>query len=316
MKKKSLYIIILLICISILIIVNYLLLKNSNKTKSVENKNNILNNVENEQKNESLGNYVIIKNGKIENENLIDDFINSDNSKNSKLEIVQDNDKISVESIKPETSESSCNNDVVNKTENIGDGSAESNKKLYGYYILTVNDKQNGEFDKERFSIKRNISNNEVTLYFDAPYSDIIEMPIICKYSLESSNYKKKFDLKYNQRKDLGIYEIYDTGDFKVKTFGGDVSVIIDNSTYNLKEALENKLLSCNDIIEQAKMDAKYGVCSSNLYRDGGSTEYCYYAEENNHYTILKLNTASGYKDLIIGFEGPILDKYTKCIFN
>ncbi len=306
MKKKYLYII-LLICIIVIIAIGYFFFKKSNKLQNTEN--TIFTNAEIQEKS-NLNDIVVIKNGRIENENLIDDFINSDSSQNNKLEIIQDNDKIIVESIKPEISENPSNDVMVNITANAGDGSVESNKKIYGYYILIVNGKQNGEYDKWQFSIKRSVSNNEVTLYFDAPLVEFTEIPTICKYSLESSNYKKKFDLKYNQRKDMGIYEIYDTGDFKIKTFGGNVNVIIDNNTYELKTALENKILNYNDIIEQAKIDAKYGICSFDTYVDGGSSEYYYYVDINNHYTILKLNTLDGDKDLVIGFEGPILDKY------
>ena len=308
MKKKYLYII-LLICIIVLFVIGCFFLKKQNKLQNTENKNTIVTNTEIQEESD-LNNIVIIKNGKIENENLIDDFINSDSHQNNKLEIIQDNDKIIVESIKPEISEKSSNDVMANITANAGDGSVESNKKIYGYYILTVNGKQNGEYDKWQFSIKRSVRNNEVTLYFDAPLVEFTEIPTICKYSLESSNYKKKFDLKYNQRKDLGIYEIYDTGNFKIKTFGGNVSVIIDSNTYDLKTALENKIINYNDIIEQAKNDAKYGICSLGSYRDGGSTEYYYYGDIDNHYTILKLNILDGDKDLVIGFEGPILDKY------
>ena len=112
MKKKYLYII-LLICIIVIIAIGYFFFKKSNKLQNTEN--TIFTNAEIQEKS-NLNDIVVIKNGRIENENLIDDFINSDSSQNNKLEIIQDNDKIIVESIKPEISENPSNDVMVNIT--------------------------------------------------------------------------------------------------------------------------------------------------------------------------------------------------------
>ena len=125
----------------------------------------------------------------------------------------------------------------------------------------------------------------------------------------DSSNYRKEFDLTYYQRKDMGLEKIIDNKendnyDFDVYTFGGDVSITIDSDmVFDLKEALEQNIITVDKIIEQCKIDEEYGICFSNFYKDGGSIEYCY-----NNYTILKYNTLDGNKDLVIGFKGQIIN--------
>ena len=194
----------------------------------------------------------------------------------------------------------------------VGDGSHESNKQIYGYYTLSVNDIVKGEYALGSHTIKRITSDNIVTLYFDAPLIDYATIPEICKYNLEPSNYNKKFGLSYIQRKDLGKKYIYDTGDYLVKTFGGDVSITIENDmVYSLEDALKKNVITADDILKQAEMDSKYGICQRGYYSDGGSTEYMYNNNQEN-YTILKLNTLNNEKDLVIGMSGKIIDLYSK----
>ena len=76
---------------------------------------------------------------------------------------------------------------------------------------------------------------------------------------------------------------------------------------YNLEDALKQKVITPNDILEQSKTDGKYGICDGDSYYDGGSMEYRY-----NDFTILKLNTLDGDKDLVIGMRGQIIDLYNK----
>lgn len=132
-------------------------------------------------------------------------------------------------------------------------------------------------------------------------------------------NNQQSFVLKYNQRKDLGIKEIYDTGNYKIKTFGGDVTITIDNTEYSFIDALNQNIINGEDIINQAEMDTEKNICEKANYYDGGSIEYRY-----SEYTILKMNrnrlkfidsdeyTGEDNHDLIIGMKGEILDKYEK----
>ena len=260
---------------------------------------------------------VIIKNNEIQNEELIDEFIEKaiySNIESQELVIIQDDTKIKLKYTSGEYAKAISEENEERVIVPTSDGTYEQNKKVYGYYSVIVNDELKGEYPLGSHLIKRVINGENVTLYVDAPLIEYTEMQTICTYSVESSSYTKKYDLTYMQRKDLGIKEIYDAGDYKVKTFGGDVSIIITggDAVYTLEEALNRKVITPEDILAQAKMDVKYGICQEGLYSDGGSIEYCYYGETYNQYTILKLNTLDGEKDLVIGMGGPILSSYNK----
>lgn len=122
----------------------------------------------------------------------------------------------------------------------------------------------------------------------------------------------QKFILTYISTDDLSIKEIYDNGEYKIKTFGGDVIVTINGIQYSFEEALQQGLITGDEIVEQAKIDAESGICVSSMFYDGGSTEYKY-----PNYTVLKLNdlqydTQTTDKDLVIGMEGSFISLYSK----
>jgi len=274
--------------------------------------------------NDTVTDMVIIKNNEISNEELIDEFIEKSgylNVDNQEIDIIQDDTKIKLKYTSGEYAKTIERYKDKYEKESIpipttvpsSDGSYEQNKKIYGYYSLIINDELKGEYPLLSHIIKRNTDDNNVALFVDAPLIEYTEIPTICIYSLESSNYSKKYDLVYKQRKDLGIKEIYDAGDYKIKTFGGDVSIIIEGGdvVYSLEDALNQKVITPDDLLSQAKMDSKYGICQEGLYSDGGSIEYCYYTP-NKKYTILKLNALDSEKDLIIGMGGQILNSYNK----
>lgn len=258
----------------------------------------------------SKNDVVIIKNGKIENELLIDEFTEKaiySNIDKQELNIIQDGKQIKVTYTPGEIAKLFYwENTDGTQLEN--DGTSESMKKIYGYYTLIVNDEITGEYALKSHSIKRMVSNDTIILYFDSPLIDYVTIPEICRYSLASSKYIRQFEISYIQRKDLGVKTVFDAGEYLVKTFGGDVLIVIDGDmVYNLEDALNSKVITPNDIIEQAKIDMKFGVCEGRFYKDGGSIEYGY-----NGYTILKLNTGNGDKDLVIGMQGQIIDSYNK----
>ena len=263
---------------------------------------------------------VIIKDNKIQNEYLIDEFIEkTDYTKTEiqELNILQDNKKIKITYTPGEYAkeyQNSKGKETTSVTIPKNDGSFESRQKYYGYYSLIIDDNEPLKFALQDHHIARIIDDKNVVVYFEAPLIDYAETNSICSYSIESSDYNKKFNLLYNQRKDLGIKEIYDAGDYKIKTFGGDVSIILDGGdvVYTLEDALNQKVITPDDILTQAKKDLKYGICMNGMYYDGGSIEYCYYGEISNQYTILKLNTVDGENDLVIGMGGQILSSYNK----
>lgn len=312
--KKKVICIMLIVFVFIVFFVGWILVQSN--ILNIKYTGDLVENVTNQGKEDIDKNYVSINNGVIKNENLIDEFINLDEKENKKLEIHQDDNIIIIEYIKPEYNE---NNQDKTLNVEIGKDTEEDNKKYFGYYKLKINDDKTRTFSRNRHFICRstNINDNKVAVFFDSYSIDYAEIPLICEYNLNSSNYTKQFELNYMPRKDMGINEIYDNGDYKLKTFAGDVIVCIEQDMiFSLEDAISNKVLTCEQIIEQAKMDEKYGICKKGYYSDGGSTEYCYYSDIQNQYTILKLNTLDGNKDLVIGFAGPILSKYNAQLTN
>ena len=307
MKSKT---IIMVIIVFILLAGFFIIFNNSKHINSNEIGNS--SNISSAEEIKSNNAIVIINNNKIQNENLIDEFIEKaidTNTEIQELNIKQDNTNIKVTYTPGEFAKAMASkNNKEGITVPASDGSLDSNKKIYGYYTLFIDGKIKGEYPLGSHTIQRTTSENIVTLYFNAPLIDYSTIPEICIYSLEDSNYTKKFDLSYNQRKDLGIKTMYEANGYSVKTFGGDVDIVINGDmTYFLEKALSEKVITVDDILEQAKIDLKYGICQSAYYSDGGSTEYMY-----NQYTILKLNTLENEKDLIIGMGGQIINLYNK----
>ena len=261
-------------------------------------------------------NIVTIKNNKIQNENLIDKFIEKTidtTTESQELNIKQDDVNIKITYTPGEYAKAMNSQNSENSTKvPLSDGTFESNKKIYGYYTLIVNEEVKGEYPLNSHTIRRTTSSDKVvTLYFDSRLIDYKDIQEICKYDLDSSNYNKKFDLSYNQRKDLGIKNVYDADMYSVKTFGGDVDIIIeDDMVYSLENALSKKVITPDDILKQTTIDYKYGICEEAYYSDGGSVEYMYNISDENKYTILKLNTLENEKDLIIGMSGQIINIY------
>lgn len=301
MKKKIIVIIILIVLILVGFSVYFIISQKSNYNETNDLKQNFLSS-ENEEKN----NVVIIKNNKIKNEDLIDNYIESSKTDGMELNIIDEDKNICIKYVAPTEPQSGENG------YDIGDGSMETRKKIFGYYIHFENGEIKGEYTDIDHEIKRGVGNGKVTLYFNAEAIDYVKIPTICDYDIDSSNYSEKFNLKYMQRKDLGIKEVFDYGEYKVKTFSGDVTIIIDGDmVYKLEDALNQKVITPDDIINQAIIDYKYGVCRKAYYKDGGSTEYQYWGKDPQ-YTLLKLNTLDGDKDLIIGMCGEIINSYNK----
>lgn len=262
---------------------------------------------------------IIIENNKIKNEELLDNFIENANNKQPailELNIITDEklSSIRLEYVPGKNYENvnlkaSYENEEIIMTAPDKNWTFEDYQKYYGYYILTK-DGAKEKYDDYHFKIKRQVTENIVTVYFNAELLDLTEIPIICKYDLDSSLYRKIYgDLTYNQRRDLGIEQIayknqYDNTDYGFYTIGGDVTITVeDDMIYSLEEALKNKILKVEDIMTQAKLDEKYGICDTAYYTDGGSIEYRY-----KNYTILKYNTLDGNKDLFIGMNAEFIN--------
>ncbi len=277
--------------------------------------------IEEQNENQENQEIVTISNGNIQNENKIDAFI--DKGDNREADILQmhiiSNDKtdnVTVEFVPgtyDETSFEQSNTEsdnTVNRQVPRSVTTEEEYEEVYGYYKVTVNDEETGRYDGLRWHMKRITKDNTVQVIMEPYLIEVTEFPVICEYSLDSSNYEKKFELTYMGRKDMGVKKIaeknqFDNLDFGVYTIAGDVSITIEGDmVYTLEDALSEKIITVQDILEQAKQDLKYGFCEEAYYQDGGSREYRY-AE----YTILKYNTLDGNKDLVIGMQGSIINQ-------
>ena len=269
---------------------------------------------------ESIGSIVVIKNGEINNETLIEDFLN----------------KASIDSAEEQTliiHEYTSEDEYVEKKIKFVPGTyservqedgtmtinTEDMEEIYGHYIYTINnDEDTAQTFNYKWWPKRNTENGIVNLRFETSplrFIEVSEFPVICSYSLESSNYTNKFKLNYRQRKDEGLKTIIDHNtntdyEYSVHTFGGDVDFTIEKDmVYTLEKALEEKIVTVEDILNQAKKDAEYGICYRGDYSDGGSTEFMY-----EDYTILKYSTLDGLEDIVIGYKGQIINEVNKVI--
>lgn len=273
-----------------------------------------------EQFEETLGSgVVVIKDGKISNETLIENFLNKaaiDSSEEQTLiiqehtsedEYVEKKIKFIPGVISDKTSEDKANDSVEELEKAL--------EEQYGHFVYTINnDESTAKTFNYKWNLERNTENGVVRLRFET-FMDVAEFPIICSYSLESSNYTNKFELNYHQRKDKGLKTIIDHNtnvdyEYSVHTLGGDVDFTIENDmVYTFEKALEEKIITVEDILNQAKMDAEYGICYRGDYSDGGSTEFMY-----EDYTILKYSTLDGLEDLVIGYKGQIINEVNKVI--
>ena len=279
-------------------------------------------NIEEENENQENEEIVSIDNGNIQNENKLDTFMDkADNREAAILQVqIMSNDKtdnMTVEFVpgtyKNEKFSREANTDITSSTNRQVPSNtltAEEYQEVYGYYKITVNGEETGRYDGLRWHMKRVTKDNTVQVIMEPYLIEVTEFPAICEYSLESSNYEKKFELTYMARKDMGVKKIaeknqFDNLDFEVYTIAGDVSITIEGDmVYSLEDALTQGVITVQDILEQVKEDEKYGFCEKAYYSDGGSTEYRY-AE----YTILKYNTLDGNKDLVIGMQGTIINQ-------
>ena len=267
-------------------------------------------------------NIVIIENGNIHNEDKIDEFIrNRLEQETSSLQIITiENGKethITVEFIQGQYQDENTleedNTDVINTVNmQVPSENAISDyaRVIDGYYRVTENGKEIGIYDHFDWEMRKITKDNVVQIVMKSNLIDVAENPVICEYSLESSEHQKKFELTYMGRKDMGVKKIaeknqFDNLDFGVYTIAGDVSITIEEDmVYSLEDALSQGIITVQDILDQAIEDEKYGICERAYSQDGGSTEYRY-----ADYTILKYSTLNGNKDLVIGMQGTILNQ-------
>lgn len=80
--------------------------------------------------------------------------------------------------------------------------------------------------------------------------------------------------------------------DYNIYTYNGNVEVTIGKKNFSLEKALKKNKITMDEIIEKTKLNCLNVVS----YNDGGSTEY-----HCKNYTIIKLHTVDGNRDVYIG---------------
>ncbi len=166
-------------------------------------------------------------------------------------------------------------------------------------------DDYNVSIDKDKFDgTELDQTQNETGMY---SYEKI-------ELSVVTSNEK-------NKRKILNVSEL-DTyvgstfnSNYDLYYYGLDeVNIVIDTHTSSLETALREGKTTLEDVIKKARFDClKYLTDSSieskllsrlSSYDDGGTTEYMY-----ENYTIIKMNTLDGDRDVYIGTTDMTLSK-------
>ena len=74
------------------------------------------------------------------------------------------------------------------------------------------------------------------------------------------------------------------------------MNVKVDNKTMTLEEALRSGKMTIDGLLIKANKDVSDGTIKSEIYKDGGTTEWYY-----KDYTIIKCHSLDGNRDVYIG---------------
>ena len=136
----------------------------------------------------------------------------------------------------------------------------------------------------------------------------------ICSYAIikETSNGKFQIEFNTNSEKEEIIKVLTegenDKYDYNIYSYKGTVNIVIAGERMSLRDALINNKITIEEILEKANKDARENkTIFGDVYADGGSSFYIY-----NDYSILKLNTLEGNKDLYIGVPSMNINDINK----
>ena len=142
--------------------------------------------------------------------------------------------------------------------------------------------------------------------------SEVEDEVELFEYELQNTDYIENNHIYYAQRKDMGVDKINSEEEFDIYVVGGNVTIAKNNEkAKDFSEAIDAKYISIDEILEQAELDSKYGVCRRGFYSDGGTIEYSY-----QDYTLIKANTLSGNKDFIIAPPNMIWSEISKIVYK
>ena len=109
--------------------------------------------------------------------------------------------------------------------------------------------------------------------------------------SVKKSDKKTKFKILNNQ-------ELYkNNSNFDLYYYGlEEVNISVDNEIMPLEDALKSGKMTIDGILIKANQDVSNGKIKSEVYKDGGTTEWYY-----DTYTIIKCHSLDGNRDVYIG---------------
>ena len=109
--------------------------------------------------------------------------------------------------------------------------------------------------------------------------------------SVKKSDTKTKFKILSNQ-------ELYkNNSNFDLYYYGlEEVNISVDNEIMPLEDALKSGKMTIDGILIKANQDVSNGKIKSEVYKDGGTTEWYY-----DTYTIIKCHSLDGNRDVYIG---------------
>lgn len=194
MKKKVLIILVIVIVLLLVIYGVIFLIDYNNISQGKLPIFAIKSDTENSDNNKDI---VIIQDGKIQNENLLNDFIEKANNKETVVlqvnNILNENtETIKLEYVPGENAIKNIISENVTVTSKVisKEATAEDYQKHYGYYKMTKNDKEE-KFDDLHWEVKRKTTENTVQVIFYRYPLELTEIPVICEYNLDSSLYEK-----------------------------------------------------------------------------------------------------------------------------
>ncbi len=124
---------------------------------------------------------------------------------------------------------------------------------------------------------------------------------------------ERPFELIFNSTNDLETRTIIKAHDnnnysYNIFSYGGNVTIKIDNVEYDLRTALLEEKITMEEIIEKANKDAfEDKTIKVDSLNDGGTNKYYY-----NDYTIIKRHTLDGNFDVYIGFPDMMDPDYVR----
>ena len=135
------------------------------------------------------------------------------------------------------------------------------------------------------------------TSYIKETYPAQIDTDNILTNGYEKFEISVKESENKKKTKILNNTELHNNdSDYDLYYYGLDeVNIYVDNKTMSLEEALRSGKMTIDGILIKANQDVSDGKIKSEMYKDGGTTEWYY-----NDYNIVKKHTLSGDRDVYI----------------